>query len=297
MALPGMDRPGMDPMPPRPEWPGAVSAKFCDPISAKPLGRTRIATNVRNGSETSLARQGFGQYFSDTTGLIPSESKRIIECRPSEVFEWRPCKRPVSQPGGEHHTKPEGRRLVDNPPGKPLAIRERRHLRQVESKEEYLDRPIGPKTVIRDNGRRAADEHAKEVDLSYEMQRKVVHYDLGKARNGVGCVSLGDKAYRHPEYESTFFKAGGLIVGSTFQRGHFPKSDVRNSSSVQLVMVNTNKGPVKSFKEKEAEQQAKEARDEVAELTLKWESATLKDCDAGWENPDSDDEVAAPESG
>lgn len=287
----------MDPRPPRPEWPGAVSAKFCDSISAKPLGRQRIQTNVRNGSEISLARQGFGSYFTDTMGLIPSESKRIVGEKPSDVFEWRPCKRPLSQPGADHYTKPEGRRPVDVPPGKPLAIRERRHLRQVESKEEYLDRPVGAKTVIRDHGRRAADEHAKEVDLSYEMQRKVVHYDLGKARNGIGCVALGDKAYRHPEYESTFFKAGGLVVGSTFQRGNFPKSAVRNSSSVQLVLMNGKKGPVKSFKEKEAEQQANDARNEVKELTLKWETATLKDCDAAWENPDSDDEVASPEPG
>lgn len=289
-----MALPGMDPNPPRGEWPGARSAKFCE--NDKSLGRQRIQTNIRNGDHTSLARQGFGQYFDDTAGLMPSESKRIVGFAPrSEVFAWRPCKVPLAQPGGDHYVKPEGRRLVDNPPGKPLAIRERKHIRQVESKEEYSDRPVGPRVVHRDNGTRARDEHAKEVDLSWEMQRKVTHYDLGTARNGVGCVSLGDKAYRHPEYESTFFKAGGLIVGSSFQRGHFKKSEVRNSSSVQLVMVNTRRGPVKSFKEKEQEQLAREARMEVEELTKQWESGTLKDCDTEYQEPvDSDDEAPAP---
>lgn len=34
-------------------------------------------------------------------------------------------------------------------------------------------------------------------------------------RNGLPMASLGDKIYKHPDYVSGFFKAGGLIAGST----------------------------------------------------------------------------------
>jgi hypothetical protein len=34
-------------------------------------------------------------------------------------------------------------------------------------------------------------------------------------RNGLPLHSLGDKIYKAPEYQSNFFKEGGLITGST----------------------------------------------------------------------------------
>jgi hypothetical protein len=35
-------------------------------------------------------------------------------------------------------------------------------------------------------------------------------------RNGVPLSSLGDKIYKCPEYQTDFFKDGGLITGSTY---------------------------------------------------------------------------------
>jgi len=36
-----------------------------------------------------------------------------------------------------------------------------------------------------------------------------------EARNGLPMASLGDKAYRAPEYQPGYFRDGGLIAGST----------------------------------------------------------------------------------
>ncbi len=47
------------------------------------------------------------------------------------------------------------------------------------------------------------------------MQAKLRVLGLEGQRNGVGVSSLGDKSYKYPEYESNFYKAGGLIAGAT----------------------------------------------------------------------------------
>ena len=39
--------------------------------------------------------------------------------------------------------------------------------------------------------------------------------ELASMRNGFGVKAMGDKEYRHPEYAAGYFKAGGLIPGST----------------------------------------------------------------------------------
>lgn len=47
------------------------------------------------------------------------------------------------------------------------------------------------------------------------MQAKMRILGLTQQRNLLGVSSLGDKSYKSPEYESGFFKDGGLISGST----------------------------------------------------------------------------------
>lgn len=290
MALPGMD-PALGL---QPEWPGQFSGKFVDKHTGHPAGKRVIQNRIRNGDDTGLARNGFGAYFSDTRGLIGSESKKILPCPGGDVLEWKASKRPIVEPGHDHYEKPEGRRLVDAPPGKMMNLCEKRHLRQVESKEEYHDRPAGPKIVHRENGLRAADQPAREVDITYEMQRKVPHYSLIGQRNGIGVKVQGDKAYKHPEYSDRFFKLGNLVVGSGFVRGSYKKTEPRNATSVHLVPMQRRDGPVKSFEEKEREMLMMESRMEVEELTLKWEKGVLKESDAKYEEPsDSEDEGQA----
>lgn len=253
-----------------------------------------VETHARHGDETGLACNGFGQFFTDPRGLASNEGKKMVPCPSGQAFEWRSSKRPIPAPGSEHVEKPEGLRKVEQAPGRSVSIRERRHIRQVESKEEITDRPVGPAVVIRENGLRAVDQPAREVDLTHEIQRKVQINDLRTQRNGFSCKSLGDKAYKHPEYSDKFFHTGNIIVGSGFHRGHFKKTEPRNATSVQLVTMERKGGPAKSFEEKQREKLVFEARMEVEELTVDWEKEVLKQtADAKYEYEDSDDEAVA----
>lgn len=290
MAVPGLD-PCWGSVP---EWAGQHSAKFTNSHSIHPRGKKTVETNIRNGDETGLARNGFGQYFCDTRGLIGSESKKIVSVPPSDVMHWRPSKRTIDHPGTDHHVKPEGRRLVETAPGKALGIREKRHVRQVESKEEVTDRPVGPQTVYRENGLRAAEQPAREVDISLEMQRKVAIHNVLDRRNGIGVKVQGDKGYKHPEFSDRFFQTGEIIVGSSFHRGHYKKTLPRNATCVQLAQVQRKEGAM-TFEERTQMMQAYEARTEVEELTRNWEKDVLNICAAAkYDEPsDSEDEGAA----
>ena len=57
------------------------------------------------------------------------------------------------------------------------------------------------------------------------MQRKQIVGDLQAKRNNLNVSSLGDKPYKYPEYASDFYKAGGLIPGSTISYNG-KKSDI-----------------------------------------------------------------------
>ena len=50
------------------------------------------------------------------------------------------------------------------------------------------------------------------------MQGKIRVPDLEHQRNKISSASLGDKAYKYPEYSADFYKAGGLIPGSTIRK-------------------------------------------------------------------------------
>jgi hypothetical protein len=279
MAVPGLAANPLD-------WPGAAPAKFTDRFTGKPLARRVVETECRNGDYTSLARQGFVNYFSDSVGLLPSESKRTFAAKASDVHEWRPARRTLSEPGAYQVEKPEGLKVSEKPPPKIYSIRERRHVRQVQSKEEHGDRPCGPATVMRDNGYRASDQIAQEIDVHNEMQRKVRPLALKDQRNGISCRALGDKNYRHPEYMTNFHHAGGLVVGATFQRGSFKKTEARNATSIK--MDERKRRPMMSYAEKQEASMRKEAMDEVKNLSqdadgkveMSWEEYALKECDS-----------------
>jgi len=290
MALPW----GGDGAPPPAEWPGAVSSKFGDKISGNVICRKQIPTLARDGAEHGVAKVGFGQYFTDSQGLIaPQKKMSVPHLDGGEVCHWRPSKRTLSEPGRLHYEKPEGRGLVAEPPRKVFTMTEKRHIRALESKEEYGDRPVGPKTVYLDSGLRAYDQPAREVDISAEMSRKVRPLDLASQRNGLPARSLGDKAYRHPDYVPGFHATGGLIVGSGFVRGSFARTVPRNAESVQLAFDTTRKH-VKSYKEKCMEKQLAAAQSEVQALTRSWEASKLTEWEESkYEDPESDEDERA----
>ncbi|CAK9031037.1 Putative E3 ubiquitin-protein ligase HERC1 [Durusdinium trenchii] len=288
MALPGM-------LPdPREiaEWPGAVSSKFRDKFTGLPLCRKKVSCHAAAGDATSLARNGFGKFFNDREGLAICQGRRFIPDGYGETYQWRPCKRQLSEPGILHIEKREGKANVEAPPTRVFNIPERRHVRQVESKQEYGDLPVAKGTVLRENGIRAAEQPAREVDLTVEMQRKARNQELDVKRNGIGCRSLGDKNYRHPEYMSRFFHSGEMVVGSSFHRGMHAKTEPRNSNTVHIEM--DHRPPAKTYMQKQREKALQEAEAEVEDLTLRWEADTLKECDEGYLEPsDSEEEPEA----
>jgi hypothetical protein len=272
---------------------GQFSAKFTEGTSAYPRGKKCVETNIRNGDATGLARNGFGQYYTDTQGLIGCESKKVSPIPGSDVMQWKPSKRSLAAPGTDHYIKPEGRRGTEPAPGRAVNIREKRHIRQVESKEEVTDRPVGPMTVYRENGLRAAEQPAREVDITLEMQRKVPIRSVLEMRNGIGVAVHGDKGYRHPEYSNRFHQMGELVIGSSFSRGHYKKTLPRNATSVQLVEVQRKEGAM-TFEERQQRDEMVEAQTEVKELTRNWERSVLKTTEAAkYDEPsDSEDEAA-----
>lgn len=306
MALPGMDAtafvPPAGPMycDPRAhhEWVGSGTSKFLDRNSNHLQSRKIVETHCRNGDRKSLARNGFVGYFTDPSGLVMEEGKRPIPHGSSAVCDWRPAKRPLSEPGAHHLEKPEGLKRVEQKASAVRPVKEKRHIRQMESKEEHSDRPRGPQTVVRHSGPgaggRAADVPATEVDVTHMMARKIRGGTLDQARNGIGCSSLGDKCYRHPEYARDFYKVGSLIVGSSFVQGHHKKTEARNSTNWMAFVGDGTTKHCKSYEEKQAEADARQACQEVEELTRQWEAATLRECeDAKYEDLDSEDEGPA----
>ena len=70
--------------------------------------------------------------------------------------------------------------------------------------------PVGKQTFIMHNRKTQ-----KEVDVTTSMGSKKRVKTMFDARNGLPMASLGDKNYKAPEYQSGFFREGGLIAGST----------------------------------------------------------------------------------
>jgi len=260
---------------------GQVSSKFTDKFTGLPLCRKKVDANNAAGEPTGLARQGFGRYFTDTEGLSICQGRKFIPVPTGENYQWRPSKRQLSEPGLHHIEKNEGRLRVEPPATKVFSIPERRHVRQMESKQEYGDLPVGKGVVYREPSIRAAEMVAREVDVTVEMQRKARNEELDVKRNGIGCRSLGDKTYRHPEYMTRFFHSGQLVVGSSFHRGMHPKTEPRNSTTVHIEM--DHRPPMKSYLEKRRELAQQEAEEELEQFTLRWEADTLKECDEAYE--------------
>lgn len=291
-----------------------------------PHSRKIVPTCCRNGDDASFARQGPQGYYSDERGLIQIEGKKKVDGPISGVYRWQPGKKSIDEPGADHYSKPEGLKKVQSKPCQVRFRKEKLHIRQIESKEEHYDRPVGPKTVKAPNGIRAADQPAQEIDLSRVLQRKLRIDDMMGQRNGIPTRSLGDKQYRHPEYSNEFYKAGGLIVGSTFVKGSYTKTLPRNSTAWKefaaekpdavkamsyealeaMVKNNTykdfaerNPDVIKclSYMERQKLEKKLEAMAEVAELTKQsgakksWESAILKDIDPNYDCGPGDAEL------
>merc|ERR1719422_2294422 len=108
------------------------------------MARRQIQAPCSVGFSHGIAQNGLGRYFNDTAGLLPTEGRRAVPVAAGgQTLQWRSSRRTLSEPGSQHLERAEGLRQVESPPRKIFPIREKRHIRQVESKEETSDRPVG----------------------------------------------------------------------------------------------------------------------------------------------------------
>jgi len=273
-----------------PAWPGSASSKWMDRSTGCVRGLRAVPSKARDGDGRNLTSLGLGGFFEHRDEAGVRTSRRHLPTHPSETYEWTPMRRHLEEPGSRHPPERRGGiRQVAFFGGLPKPFPEKRHVRQVESKHEFGDVPQGISMVYRDNGLRAGDQPAKEVDLSHEMARKRVLRRLPPRRNDIGCASLGDKAYKHPEYSVGFHQAEGHTVGSTFLRGSVSRSQKRNAATWQSVgaeISGTRTGTL--YKDARRERLKEEATLSVEALTG-WAGQTLKECGIPYEEPDDSD--------
>jgi len=68
---------------------------------------------------------------------------------------------------------------------------------------------VGKRTFVGLDNRKTV----KEAELKTVMGEKRRFSTIYDTRNGLGIVALGDKNFKAPEYETGFFREGGLITG------------------------------------------------------------------------------------
>lgn len=116
---------------------------------------------------------------------------------------------------------------------------------------------------------------------------------LNDVRNGYPISSLGDKNYKAVEYESGFFREGGLVAGSTNKT--MPKSS-GGGKAVDFYTGLKLDGPLnkgsKNYEQVTKEQNHMSEVGDVQDLR-KWERSILSEVDGKYDpDDDSSDEEA-----
>ena len=112
------------------------------------------------------------------------------------------------------------------------------------------------------------------------MQAKMRVLGLEGQRNGLAVTSLGDKPYNYPEYQSNFYKAGGLIAGSTGFRVRSGDSPPPDAAKLKSIFTKPMWAEKVKMEEKEEETRVLDSVDD-------WEQTTLKEANPKWNDPDT----------
>ena len=88
---------------------------------------------------------------------------------------------------------------------------EKKHSDKGQSTTNTFEDDLKGKGTFVQHNRKTVEEYK----LESKMQAKQRTGTLYDQRNGLPMCSLGDKVYKAVEYQTGFFKEGGLIVGST----------------------------------------------------------------------------------
>jgi len=160
------------------------------------------------------------------------------------------------------------------PPQRRYGHKEKKHMSQTGANE------MNYKPFIRTFEQSNAAS-TKEGTLESGMGKKRIIETVDEQRNNMQYQSMGDKAYKNPEYSSNFYKDGGLVAGSTIQK--------RKGKRGEMQYNNKQKGPLfpgrLTWKEKEQIEQLTDEMKCVKEL-FDWEKQTLKEANPKWRDPD-----------
>jgi len=123
--------------------------------------------------------------------------------------------------------------------------------------------------------------NGKERDLALTMGQKKNVDSYEDQRNLLGMKSLGDKAYKHPEYAPKFYYEGGLVPGST----HSFKT-TKKPLAKPLTEEEKNKPKGTKWTDKLKKEELDEEEKAVKSL-FDWEQTTLKEANPKWRDPDA----------
>jgi len=266
-----------------------------DPVQRREPCRLMSNTRVKRGGSTNLSALGFSGVARDVMGLGRTEGKQQVDhLANGQEMRWRPSRRTLTEPGADHLSRIECVKQVQPKDGHRPWRCERLHIRQRESKEEHSDCPSGLRIVVDENGVPSSRRPAHEFELESVMTRKRQILSLEQQRNNLGCNSMGDKQYRHPEYDTGFFHAGALVPGCSFTRGSHAKTVPRNTTAWKAFLAeNPDAVKAKTYQQLVEEATVADAVHSVTGL-LEWERGVLLECDEQYgvfdDYEDSEDE-------
>ena len=144
-----------------------------------------------------------------------------------------------------------------------------RHLQFQSSREEVQLRGIKCDLPLK-------FKQSDVTDIEAELQRKnrvLGYYDK---RNGISAASLGDKPYKHASFAADFYKAPGLIPGST-NKQH--KRNAARKKQIDFTIDNNAPWPMKPFvtwDQKLALEELQENIKQLSDVDI-WEETVLKE--------------------
>jgi hypothetical protein len=233
------------------------------------------------GIDSDKFRHGSRKHYDSKDMLktiegvdLPFLGRKHFDSTYGTVKKSKLCLRPFPQQNREStpiDTMPKPKKEM-NYTAKPYGHPEKLHLYQGRALESLYTPTI--KTFP------SRDGMSNEANLERGMGRKLKIDDIDDKRNELGLKSLGDKAYKFPEYCDRFFKEGGLIAGSSIRARQVKTLVVKASDQVQ----NRPKGT--TWKEKCRKDELDEEEAAVKSL-FAWEQTSLKEGNPKWRDPDA----------
>jgi hypothetical protein len=240
----------------QPEWHGLTSSKFREPEKKHFVPNDMMKT-IEGADDQFLGRK----HYTPTYGTVMKEKLGL------KVFPDRQNR------GTKEDMVPVKTKSQFNPTVKPSGHREKRHLSQDSKGELNYTASIKTFHPLPCNG----NENCLEKTMG---QKKIVD-GFEDQRNAVGVRSLGDKAYKNPEYAPRFYYEGGLVPGSTNSFKTTKKSLVKPKTEQEKNKLTGTKWTDR------VRQEELEEEEKAVKSLFDWEQNTLKEANPKWRDPDA----------